>query len=540
MGARLVPVLPVSTSGPPAVRSGRPPATDRPFSRSLMTAAQMPSGPFDLLIRGGRIVDPASGRDGVGDVAVKDGRIAAVGEAKGEAAKVIDARGLVVTPGFIDLHAHGQTVAADRMQAFDGVTTSLELEAGVLPVALWYEKQAGKGRVLNYGTAANWAFARIAAMLGIEPEAELSFMGRNSNDKRWIDNVATEAETAEILKRIRQGLDEGGIGIGILNAYAPGAGVKEMSAVCSLAAEYDVPTYTHVAYASNVDPRSSIEAYTRLVGYAGSTGAHMHICHFNSTSLQDVERAAALIAKAQSLGLKITVEAYPYGTGSTVLGATFFADPQFTERTGGPYETIEMVDTGRTFHNRDELLAAQAQDPASLVLWHFLDVEANPRHRDLLDVSVLFPGGAIASDAMPWTNPDGSVYDGGDWPLPEGTSSHPRSSGTFTRFLREYVRERGMLPLIDGIAKCTLIPAQVLEASTPAMRTKGRLAPGADADIAVFDYDTLTDRAEFKAMNRPSEGMRHVVVNGEAVIADGALLTAARPGRPVRRPVKAA
>ena len=143
----------------------------------------------------------------------------------------------------------------------------------------------------------------IAAMIGAEPEANLGFMGRNSNDKRWIDNIATDAEMAEILRRIREGLDEGGIGIGILNAYAPGAGVKEMSAVCSLAAEYDVPTYTHVAYASNIDPKSSIEAYTRFVGYAGSTGAHMHICHFNSTSLQDVERAAALIRKAQELSL---------------------------------------------------------------------------------------------------------------------------------------------------------------------------------------------------------------------------------------------
>ncbi|WP_296576736.1 amidohydrolase family protein [Phreatobacter sp.] len=498
------------------------------------------AGPFDLVIRGGRVVDPDSRRDEVCDLAVTKGRIAAVGAVSGPGAREIDARGLVVAPGFVDLHAHGQTVAADRMQAFDGVTTTLELEAGVLPVALWYENQARKGRVLNYGTAANWAFARIAAMIGVEPEADLGFMGRHAKDKRWIDNVATDAEMAEILRRLRQGLDEGGIGIGILNAYAPGAGVKEMSAVCSLAADYAVPTYTHVAYASNIDPRSSIEAYTRLVGYAGSTGAHMHICHFNSTSLQDVERAAALVRKAQELGLKITVEAYPYGTGSTVLGATFFADPGFTERTGGPYESIEMVDTGRTFHNRDELLAAQAQDPGSLVLWHFLDVEANPRHRDLLDISVLYPGGAIASDAMPWTNPDGSVYDGADWPLPEGSSSHPRSSGTFTRFLRQYVRERAMLPLIDGLAKCTLIPAEILAESTPAMRAKGRLKVDADADIVVFDYDSLTDRAEFKAMNRASDGMRHVIVNGEAVIADGELVHAARPGRPVRRPVKAA
>ena len=511
-----------------------------------MNASTSPSaeknqpGPYDLAIRGGRLIDPETGLDATGDVGLRDGRIVAVGKLDGEAARSIDAGGLVVAPGFIDLHAHGQSIAADRMQAFDGVTTSLELEAGMLPVARWYEQQEAKRRVLNYGAAANWAFARIAAMTGAELQPDLGYMARNNHDKRWVENVATDKEVRDIVALIAQGLDEGGIGIGILNAYAPGAGVKELSEVASLAARYGVPTYTHVAYASNSDPRSSIEAYTRLVGYAGSTGAHMHICHFNSTSLQDVERAAALIRKAQAQGLKVTVEAYPYGTGSTVLGAAFFADPAFVERTGSGYEAIEMVDTGRTFHNRDEILAAQAQDPGSLVLWHFLDTEANPRHRDLLDVSILFPEGAIASDAMPWSLADGSFYEGDAWPLPKDASAHPRSSGTFTRFLRHWVREREALSLIDGLAKCTLIPADILGESTPAMRRKGRLQPGCDADIVVFDYDNLTDRAEFKAMNRPADGMKHVLVNGEAVISDGALVTTARPGRPVRRPVKRA
>ena len=108
-----------------------------------------------LLISGGRVVDPASGMDGTGDVAVMDGKIAAVGSSLGSAERVIDATGLVVAPGFIDLHAHGQSIPADRMQAFDGVTTTLDLEAGVLPVAPWYRRWAEMGRVLNYGAAAN-------------------------------------------------------------------------------------------------------------------------------------------------------------------------------------------------------------------------------------------------------------------------------------------------------------------------------------------------------------------------------------------------
>jgi N-acyl-D-glutamate deacylase len=286
---------------------------------------------------------------------------------------------------------------------------------------------------------------------------------------------------------------------------------------------------------SRIDPESAAEAYVRLIGYAGATGAHMHICHFNSTSVLDVERAAQLVQHAQKMGLKVTVEAYPYGTGSTLLSATFFSDPDFARRAGSDWSALQMVDTGRRFEKHEDVLRAQAQDPAALVLWHFLDVEANQRHRDLLDVSVLFPGGAIASDAMPWTRPDGSIYEGDAWPLPDGTSSHPRSAGTFTRFLRQWVRERQTMSLVDGLRKCTLIPAQIMQESAPQFAKKGRLQVGCDADIVVFDWDRLADRADFKSMNRAADGVRHLLVNGEAVIADGALQTAARPGRPLRR-----
>jgi cytosine/adenosine deaminase-related metal-dependent hydrolase len=490
-----------------------------------------------LVISGGRVVDPASGMDAVSDVAVLDGKIAAVGTGLGGAERVIDATGLVVAPGFIDLHAHGQSIPADRMQAFDGVTTALDLEAGVLPVASWYKRQAAQGRVLNYGASTNWAFARIGAMTGSNEESSLEAFGRAMRDRHWVENVANETEAIGILNRLENGLNEGGIGIGILNAYAPGAGVQELTAVCQLAKAHEVPTFTHVAYMSRIDPESAAEAYIRLIGYAGATGAHMHICHFNSSSKTDIERCVVLVAKAQEQGLPISVEAYPYGTGSTVLAAAFFSDPEFVERNGTGYDSVQRVTDGRRFHDREELLAAQADEPATLVLWHILDIENNAHHRDLLDLSVLYPGGAIASDAMPWSLSDGSVYTGDAWPLPDDATSHPRSAGCFTRFIREWVRERETVSLMEGIRKCSLIPAEILAPSTPAMAAKGRLQPGADADVVVFDYATLTDRAEFSAMNRPSEGVRHLLVSGQKLIADGVLDVAARPGQPVRRPV---
>ncbi|QFT61160.1 N-acyl-D-glutamate deacylase (plasmid) [Sulfitobacter sp. THAF37] len=497
----------------------------------------MPDTP-DIVIRQGRVMDPETGFDQICDVAIKGTRIIQVGEVSQTGAREIDATGLIVAPGFVDIHAHGQSVAADRMQAFDGVTTSLELEVGALPVSGWYERQAGIPRALNYGTAAAWIFGRKAAMGAIDLNADLhpiDQMGAGADDMRWSLDAADADQTAAIVAHVRQGLEEGAIGIGIPNGYAPGAGVKEMTEICDLAFEYGTPTFTHIAYLSNIDPQSSVDSYVRLIGLAGATGAHMHICHLNSTSLMDIERVTQLVAKAQEQGLPVTTEAYPYGTGSTVVSAGFFRDPDFTKRTGSDYSAVELVHNHHRFTGREDIERAREKAPADLVMWHFLDVEVNEEHRRLLDLSVTYPGGSIASDAMPWIEEDGRIYEGLDWPLPDRLSAHPRSSATFTRFLASYVRDRGIVPLMEGLAKCTILPARVIEECAPQMKRKARLQEGCDADITIFDFDTLQDRATFTQMNRASEGVRHLLVNGTAVISDGNLLTGAAPGQPIRR-----
>lgn len=492
---------------------------------------------YDIIIRGGRVMDPETGFDQICDVALIGGTISKVGTINGNAAREIDAAGLIVAPGFLDIHAHGQSVAADRMQAFDGVTTTLELEVGALPVSGWYDRQATIPRPLNYGAAAAWIFARKAVMGAIELDPSvhpIDQMGAGADDMRWSTEAADPAQTKAIVAHVRQGLDEGAIGIGLPNGYAPGAGVKELSEICDLAFEYGTPTYTHIAYLSNIDPQSSVDSYVRLIGLAGATGAHMHICHLNSTSLMDIERVTELVAKAQKQGLPVTTEAYPYGTGATVVSAGFFMDPDFTKRTGSAYSNVELIHNHHRFTGRDDIQRARDAAPTDLVMWHFLDVDVNDEHRRLLDLSVTYPGGSIASDAMPWINTDGSIYEGMDWPLPEGLSAHPRSSGTFTRFLREFVRERGVMSLMEGLAKCTILPARVIECSATQIARKVRLQEGCDADIVIFDLNSLTDRADFVAMNRPAEGVRFLFVGGVAVIADGALDTTAAPGRPIR------
>ena len=485
---------------------------------------------YDLVIANGRAIDPETGLDGIRSIGIRDGRIQAISVTGLRGRTTIDATGLVVAPGFIDLHAHGQDLAGARMQAFDGVTTALDLESGTLPVGAFYDRVGREGRPINYGASASWLFARIAEKEVMEPTGAITFFQDAQRRKGWQFTLASNEETDRIIARVQRGLDEGGLGIGILAGYAPGYGRKEAFAVAQLAAKAGVPTFTHVRYQSIIEPQSSFESISEVVSLAAGTGAHMHISHLNSMSLRDIPRISAMLEKAQAQGLRITTEAYPYGAGSTVVGAELFRG-NWRERLGGA--TASDIELNGVAYNDSTLADAQAKAPGTWIVAHFLNPERNKADQDFLDQSVLFPGGAIASDAMPWTSKEKPVGD--VWPLPDDAFAHPRSAGTFTRFLRDYVRERKKVSVIDGLRRLTLIPAQILETSVPQMKKKGRIQVGADADLVVFDLATVSDRGTYARPNQTAVGMRHVIVNGTPIIREGVLVRQALPGRAIRR-----
>ncbi len=342
---------------------------------------------FDLVILNGRVMDPETKYDAVANVGVKDGRITVITEDKITGKETIDATGHVVAPGFIDIHAHGQNIGDYRMQAMQGVTTMLELESGVLPIAEWYEKQAQKNLPIHYGAAAGWTFARIAAFAGEQPVSTPEYFQDAQSRSDWKMNIATPEQQSQILKLVAQGLDDGALGIGINAGYAPGHGQKEYFALAELAAERGVATFTHVRYASNMEPRSSFQAVQELIANAAITGAHMHLCHINSTSLKDIHSILKLVDDAFERKINISVGAYPWGAASTVVGAAMFSGEGWRERMGSTANNFQL---GTQRMTEEQLADYQKNKPGTFITWHFLD-ESNPADLALLDASILHP-----------------------------------------------------------------------------------------------------------------------------------------------------
>ena len=300
------------------------------------------------------------------------GRIVEVGTSLDvDATSIVDATGLVVTAGFIDLHSHSNDVAGHRLQALDGCTTLLELEAGLLPVDLAYQHVAAQGRPLNYGFSTSWALARMQILAGLEPRADLSALLGFIGDPTW-QREATPTEVHQIVDVIMRDLSGGALGIGILIGHAPLIGPDEYVAVARLAAQAGVPTYTHSREIIESNPQTPIDGAEEIVRAAGETGAHMHYCHINSTSRRHIDRVLGVVERAQAIGSRVTTEAYPYGAGSTGIGATFL-DPDRLDRWGLAPSSIRYMPTGERVADEARLRELRATDPGGLAIIDFLD-----------------------------------------------------------------------------------------------------------------------------------------------------------------------
>lgn len=452
------------------------------------------------MVQDGRVMDPETGLDGIRNIGITDGKIVRISETPLAGQRVLSAKGFVVAPGFIDLHQHAQDIDSQRLKAFDGVTTALEMEIGKPDVAAFLQSHEHHS-LINYGTTASHVAARSLAFGAPAPEL-LPKSGPAT------DQPATPEQIARMKKRLNSELDAGALGIGMGIAYTPGATRSEVIQMFRLAAERGVPVFTHVRSSGRIEPGSSVEAVSEVIAAAAITGASLQVVHINSSCMQDAPECLSMIAGARARGLDVTTEGYPYIAGMTYINSAVF-NPGWQQRIGISYDSLQLPDTGeRLTKERFEELH-NSNTPQLILIFQ--------NTQQAVDAVITNPLVMIASD---------------------GLASHPRNAGTFSRVLRQYVREQGSLTLMNALRKMTLMPAERLQRATPVARQKGRMQEGADADIVVFDPQTVTDRSTFQHPTEPSTGVDYLIVNGTVLIDQGKLVADQFPGRALLGPGK--
>ncbi|HKM48222.1 MAG TPA: amidohydrolase family protein [Terriglobales bacterium] len=467
------------------------------FSTTLVAAQQ-----YDLVLEGGRVMDPETGLDAVRNVGIREGKIVRVSSEALSGRRVVHASGLAVAPGFIDLHQHGQDLPSQRVKALDGVTTALELEIGAPDVAQFLKAKEGHS-LIHYGTAASHVAARARAFGAALPAGDILPKSGPATDQ-----PATLEQIESMRERLRLELDAGGLAIGMGIQYTPGATRLEVIDIFRLAAERKVPVYTHVRSSGRAEPGSSIESISEVIGASAITGASLHIVHINSSCLHDSLECLSLVEGARARGLDVTTEAYPYIAGMTSINSALF-NPGWQDKLGIGYGELVLPDTGE--HLTKERFDALHNSSTTQWVLIFANTQA------VIDKVIPHPLVMIASD---------------------GAEGHPRNAGTYSRVLAQYVREKGTITLMDALRKMSLMPAEMLERSTPEARQKGRLQEGADADIVVFDAATISDRSTFEKPMEPSVGVRYLVVGGILVVDEGKIVPDVFPGRALLGPGK--
>src|SRR5450432_216854 len=462
---------------------------------------------YDIVLTGGRVIDPETKLDAIKNVGIINNRIAQISSEPLKGKEIIDVTGLVVAPGFIDLHVHGRGNIEQEYKLHDGVTTMLELEWGIEFLDKWYESRKSKS-LINYGASVCWPFERFKALDKYEKELnelyQITINGKSVIDSlfnkikpSYLDSLSPD-QVNKMLQNIRNSLAEGGIGIGVPIGYLPEVKQEEVYRVYQLAGELKAPVFTHVR-------EGGITAIQQVIADAVLTGAPLHIVHINSAALGKIYFAIELVQTAKNKGFDITTELYPYTAASTLLQSAIF-DDGWQDRMGISYGDLQWVATGErltkeTFESYRKI--------GGIVIIHAMKPE-------WIKYGVASANTIMASDAMPYA-----------------PRAHPRTAGTFSRVLGKYVREDKVIDLNTAIEKMTLLPAKRLEGIAPMMRFKGRIQIGADADITVFNPNTIIDKATFEKGLAFSEGIDYVIVNGVLILKNGKTITSVFPGQPV-------
>ncbi len=490
---------------------------------------------YDLVILNGRVMDPQTKLDAVRNVGVKDGTIAVITKDMIKGKKTIEAKDHVVAPGFIDMHDHNTAAPFGQKLALrDGVTTPMELEAGVYPVDKWYAALKGTSQT-NYG-----------ASVGIVPIREHVFnpgyKSRFAGDflfdmqlpkathasMKWSTQIATDEQIEKIGQMIEKELGQGALGIGHLPGYAEfGLTQRESTLVQKLAGKHNTFVAVHGRFSSQMPPASGLLGIDEMMAPQAAYGGGLVVQHMTAQTLAVTPQALRLIDDARDKGIQVIAEIYPYDFGSTIAGADYLRPDNYQKNMGRDFKDIIEVSSMKPLDKaRYEELVKTA--PGTSVMFYNAT-------EDTVNKALAHPNTVLGSDSYPYTirNPGGPAI---AWDTPfDGVNGHPRGAGAHARLLR-LVREKKVdIPLIDGVSKMSYMIAKFLQDNGVAqMANKGRIQVGRDADITIFDPKTVKDNATMKDGGLPSTGIPYVVVNGTVVVKDSKVLKGVHPGQPVR------
>lgn len=448
---------------------------------------------FDLVIRNGRVMDPESGRDEIANVGIRGESVAVITKNQIRGSHEIDATGLVVAPGFIDILSSTKADKETHVQKLsDGLTTTFGMHGGPLDPASYDERMLAVGPLINYGQAVGDRVLRTA-------------VGATDPYK-----PATPEQIEKMKSLASQAICAGAAGIGFGINYAPGESYEEVFGLFETAAKHGVPCHLHARYKGNVFPETMSLAVIEVISMAAATGAQAQLVHLTSSTVGSAPLSIKLIEGAARNGVKVGFDFHVWTRNETTLQSALY-DEGWQERFGGiSYEQIFVADTQEQLNKaRFEELRKEKKP---------LDVQTEFIKEDEIEMAVRSPMGIVTSDG-------GGLDDG---------KGHPRSVGTFARFLRIYVREKKLISLMDGLKRITLLPAQRLEASVPRMKKKGRLQVGSDADIAIFDPQRIAERATYREPALRSEGVQFVIVNGKLALNKGQAVADVAPGQWLR------
>jgi N-acyl-D-amino-acid deacylase len=506
-----------ASSDPPAPASSAGVAPAPPFRSDEL---------FDLAVRGGDVIDGSGAPRRRADVLVRGDRIVVVGavDAAVRARVELDARGAVVTPGFVDAHSHADPTGGAALLVAQGITTIVVGQDGRSPgsggdVGAWLHRIEQARPPVNVAALVGHASVRVRARAGASRRP-------------------SEAALTTMTDLVADALDDGAVGLSTALEYAPGraAGAEELAAIAAPVAARGGLVMSHLR---SEDDGAIDAALDELLAQGQSSGARVHVAHLKIVGGRGAARAEALLARleaARARGQEVTADWYPYTASYTGLAILFpdFARPPHdyaaAKRDRGPALRQHLRDRVTQRNGPEATLFGTGPHAGKT-----LAAAAVERGVPFEDILVeLGPSGASAAYFVMDEELQQRLFldpfvmvgtDGG------GGGAHPRGAASFARVIEELVRARGALTLEEAVRRMTSLPMRTLRLD----EARGRVVPGMIADLVVFAPADVRARATFAAPRAPSTGMRHVVVAGEAVVRDGRR-TAARPGRALRAP----